>query len=103
MDDTIIDVKGANTALWHAALKTLLHRHRDQPDIWFYSDVARALKTLSGEGIVGILGHHEMPWSVHLALCAWEELPAGTSREDVEAQLDWIELHLPSCLQPNGT
>lgn len=103
MDDTLVDLGGANTSLWLAALKTLLHRHRDQTDIWFYSDVARALKTLSGEGIVGILGHHELPWTVHLALCALEAPPAGTSREDVEAQISWLEGHLPSCLMPDGT
>ncbi len=98
MDDTLIDLGGANASLWHAALKTLLHRHRDQTDIWFYSDVARALGTLSGEGIVGILGHHEWPWTVHLALCALESPPAGISHSDVEAQISWLEGHLPSCL-----
>jgi hypothetical protein len=98
MDDTVIDLGGANASLWLAALKTLLNRHRDQTDIWFYSDAADALGTLAREGIVGILGHHEWPWSVHLALCAWEDLPAGISHADVIAQIDWLEGHLPSCL-----
>ena len=98
MDDTVIDLGGANASLWLAALKTLVARNDQQPAVWFYWDAVEALKTLSGEGIVGILGHHELPWTVHLALCAWEELPAGTSHADVVAQIDWLEGHLPSCL-----
>jgi len=98
MDDTVIDLGGANASLWLAALKTLVARNGEQPAVWFYWDAVEALKTLSGEGIVGILGHHELPWTVHLALCAWEELPAGTSRADVVAQIDWLEAHLPSSL-----
>jgi hypothetical protein len=98
MDDTVIDVKGANTSLWREALRTLIARHGEQPAVWFYWDAVEALKTLSGEGIAGILGHHEWPWTVHLALCAWEELPAGISHADVVAQIDWLEAHLPSCL-----
>ena len=98
MDDTLIDLGGANASLWHAALKTLLNRHRDQTAVWFFADVVEALKTLAGEGIVGILGHHEWPWTVHLALCSLEAPPAGISHSDIQEQISWLEGHLPSCL-----
>lgn len=103
MDDTVIDVKGANTALWREALRTLIARNDQHPAVWFYWDAVEALKTLNGEGIAGILGHHELPWTVHLALCAIEFPPAGTSHADVVAQIDWLEGHLPSCIMPTTT
>ena len=98
MDDTVIDVKGANTSLWREALRTLIARHGEQPAVWFYWDAVEALTTLNSEGIAGILGHHERPWTVHLALCAIEFPPAGCSHSDIQEQISWLEGHLPSCL-----
>jgi hypothetical protein len=98
MDDTVIDLGGANASLWREALRTLIARHRDQTEVWFFADAVEALMTLNSEGIAGILGHHEWPWMVHLALCAIEFPPAGCSHSDIQEQISWLEGHLPSCL-----
>ena len=102
MDDTLIDTRVANDTLWIVALNAA--------PIWTphsADEMEAAMATLQEHGILGVLGDAEHPWTVHLALNAVRQallehdprtVEMGVEADWLQEQIDWIELHLPSCL-----